>query len=108
METTGLTTEIQAQVERLQLQFIVTEIDTAWTFARSAQIMKDRGSTTNADRLVLKAWEAYSEAASHLRRSPIDADLRNKLTEKLNEIRLMLDTGPQQNAGIRDGKSGKR
>jgi hypothetical protein len=108
MGTITLTQELHSQVEKLILQFIVTEVDTAWIFAHTAETMHVRGSTENADRLVSKAREAYAGAASHLKQSPINRDLREKLAEKLTEIRIMLDALPRRNGRIHGGKNGKR
>lgn len=68
--------QIRLEVERIRLDFTVSQIETAYALARSAQIFYLSGSTEHADSVQSKAWQAYPGAVNLLNNSL----LREKLT----------------------------
>ena len=101
MEPKALTGKLHSEAEKIRREFIITEIDTAFTFARSAETLYVAGSP-NAARISGKAWEAYSEAASQLTTLAIEHKQRAELNYKLEQIRVVLDRLPSnEKLGLR-------
>src|SRR5690349_14066507 len=87
-ETRKLRLKIRA--ETIRLEFIMTEIETALTFMRSAEILEASGSKGSAATIVSRTWEIYGDAAHQLEKLPLRQSLRKRLTDKLDRIRTAL------------------
>ena len=95
--------EQQERFERIRVQFIIAEIDSAWAVARSAQILYGTGSE-NVDSLAGKAWEAYERALNDFNEITARKELRDTLRDKLNQIGLLLDSLPGRKPQRRNRK----
>jgi len=93
-QKSGTIEEIRLQAEKIRLDFIVSQVDTAYTLARTAQIVYRSESKSRAYRLLDKARQAYGGAVDLLQRLSLDERERRYLTGKLSELRVMLDTLP--------------
>ena len=93
-QKSGAIEEIRLQVEKIRLDFIVSQVDTAYTLARAAEIVYRSESKSRAYRLLDKARQAYGGAVDLLQRISLDERERRYLTGKLSELRVMLDTLP--------------
>lgn len=90
MESQDRFEALSTQVERIRLQFIVTEVETAFTFIRVAERLYSIGSATHADRVLSKAWKAHNEAVHNLKLLTADRVLRDRLTAQLEQVRVAL------------------
>jgi hypothetical protein len=86
----------QTGLEQIQLQTVVIGIDAAWALARSAERLFGVGFKARADRVSIKAWKAYEEAANQLKEFPVDRHLQKRLTNKLTGVRAILDSLPDR------------
>jgi hypothetical protein len=92
--------ESRIKLQKAQIDSLRAEINIALTFAHTARLLRARGST-HGDRCLDKAWEVYAEACRELKTPRLDRELRESLTNKLNWVRLILDTLGEKQSSAR-------
>jgi hypothetical protein len=87
--------QIRLEVERIRVDFTMSQIETAYALARSAQTFYLSGSTEQAESVQSKAWQAYQGAVDLLTELSADSKLCERLTtDKLSKVRAILESLP--------------
>jgi hypothetical protein len=83
--------ELYAETERIYLDFLPTDLALCFTFANLLRIELEMGDWDAVRRLLTKAEKAQFDITRFLA-TVVDADRRNEVTQKLNELRAALDS----------------
>jgi hypothetical protein len=86
-----LVESVRSQVEKIRLDFIASEINTARAFASTAETLYDNGSIAHGDTAADMAWKAYESAKTKLRDPSVGRELQNDFSRKLRQVRVVLD-----------------
>jgi hypothetical protein len=85
---------VRTHIEKIRLDLIASQIETARALASTAQTLYDSGSKAHAHTADDRAWEAYESADTKLKDINVGRELRNDFIRKLREVRAMLDAAP--------------
>jgi hypothetical protein len=84
---------IRLAVETSRLDLVLSQVETAYTLALTAQTFHRSGSVENAERVQQKAWELYDSAVRLLEQQlSFEKHVRDHLTHKLTRTRAILDS----------------
>jgi len=96
VKPTDVVQSVRAQVEKVRLNFIASEIETARAFAFTARTLYESGSKAHTDTAADMAWKAYKSANAKLKDLGVGQELRNDFSRKLREVRAVLEALPTQ------------
>ena len=103
MEPREVREKLRSQTERVRLNFLIAEVETARMFAVSAQTYYRIGSKEHAQRVTELAWKAFREAAARFSELPTGHSARRDLSDRLNQIREILEGLPPRPRVVRKG-----